>query len=466
MLAKNRYVKEDAPCKKWVRSRFNMLSTAQDGHLLLYNSFTGNIGAIPPDQKAEALAALGRNGVTGDLTGVVADMQEGGFLVPEGTDECRRAQFMLTKLRANGHLHLIIMPTEDCNFRCLYCYESFARGKMSSDIRQGIKTFVSNQTSHINQLLVSWFGGEPLIALDVIEELSKSFIEVTEACSVPFKAVMTTNGYNLTPENLSRLLDWHVRAIQVTIDGLGEDHDRLRTLKEGGPTFEVIWDNLRAAKQLDKQFNIAIRVNLAPGSVSRIDPFLTRLQEELAGDPRFSVFFRTAGHWGGPNDHLIEVCDSVTADKLPLQTGAKALQMNLPIGDIEFNFMRPSGSVCYAAHPNSFVIGANGSIYKCTVALDNHINHVGQLNPDGTMDLDMDKFALWVTSDGEHDPACVGCFFRPSCHGAACPMHRIDSGKPPCPMHKRNIKSLLELAYEQSIKFPELGHDGSFSAPD
>jgi uncharacterized protein len=35
-------------------------------------------------------------------------------------------------------LHLILMPTEACNFRCVYCYETFALKEMKPDVVAGV----------------------------------------------------------------------------------------------------------------------------------------------------------------------------------------------------------------------------------------------------------------------------------------------------------------------------------------
>jgi uncharacterized protein len=51
--------------------------------------------------------------------------------------------------------------------------------------------------------------------------------------------------------------------------------------------------------------------------------------------------------------------------------------------------------MCYASKPNSFLIRPNGQIRKCTVALDDPINNVGYLNPDGTLEIDNDVLRQW-----------------------------------------------------------------------
>src|SRR5688572_26691637 len=99
------------------------------GQWLIYNSFTGSIGAIPKEQESEILDIL-RSG-SGDINSTVAkDLARKGFIVPKGVDEKRRAALLKHKRQAARSLQLILMPTEECNFRCVYCYESFARGTM------------------------------------------------------------------------------------------------------------------------------------------------------------------------------------------------------------------------------------------------------------------------------------------------------------------------------------------------
>ena len=44
---------------------------------------------------------------------------------------------------SNEYLHLIVLPTEKCNFRCTYCYEDFLNGKMPLDTHKKIYLDIS-----------------------------------------------------------------------------------------------------------------------------------------------------------------------------------------------------------------------------------------------------------------------------------------------------------------------------------
>ena len=73
---------------------------------------------------------------------------------------------VLTEVLAADVLHLILLPTEACNFRCTYCYEDFRLGRMSEDVVRGVEALLSRRAEGLARLEISWFGGEPLAAGD------------------------------------------------------------------------------------------------------------------------------------------------------------------------------------------------------------------------------------------------------------------------------------------------------------
>ena len=53
------------------------------------------------------------------------------------------------KSLTNERLKLILFPTEQCNFRCLYCYEDYQLPRMSNEIVGSIKLFLKKKNSII-----------------------------------------------------------------------------------------------------------------------------------------------------------------------------------------------------------------------------------------------------------------------------------------------------------------------------
>src|SRR5882672_11088607 len=116
-------------------------------------------------------------------------------------------------------LNLILFSTEKCNFRCFYCYEDFKLGKMPSSIQEGIIQLLNRRAPTLRNLELSWFGGEPLLAVDVIENLCTSALSLAASNGFLYRSNITTNGFHLTHELAERLSGLGVNFYQITLDG-------------------------------------------------------------------------------------------------------------------------------------------------------------------------------------------------------------------------------------------------------
>lgn len=437
---------------KYVPSKFNALSKTDDGGVILYNSYTGAIVDFTDKEKAEVMDSLKRSGTESLDSDVKKALFDNGFIVPEHVDEKRRAEYLHQSMHRTDMLHLILMTTEQCNFRCTYCYETFARGKMTDETKNGIKELVKERANTLNNLHISWFGGEPLLELGIIEELSNTFIAEAKEHEIDYSADIVTNGFFLTKEVFENLLSWEVRQYMVTIDGVQAVHDRRRHMAGGQGTFERIIENLKAIREVDGQFDMTIRVNFDEDNLQETDDLIQFLKEYFADDKRFGLFFRPVGRWGGEHNDDIPTCTHITANKKIWEFTETAMDEGLSMSNMVTNSLMPTASVCYAAKPNAMVIGSNGQLYKCTTVLDEEVNKVGHLHADGTMELDYDKIASWVMSGEEKDSVCQSCFYRPACQGNHCPWYRVVSGERPCPSEKKNIKKVLNLVWKNSLQ--------------
>ncbi|HET9252968.1 MAG TPA: radical SAM protein, partial [Candidatus Eisenbacteria bacterium] len=77
----------------------------------------------------------------------------------------------LARCLSSRRLHLILFSTEACNFRCVYCYETFQYKKMEPWVAEGVKRLLERRMPGLDVLELSWFGGEPLLAKDIIEDV-------------------------------------------------------------------------------------------------------------------------------------------------------------------------------------------------------------------------------------------------------------------------------------------------------
>ncbi|MBI0580088.1 radical SAM protein [Neobacillus cucumis] len=435
----------------YVPSRFNAISRTDDNGVVLFNSYTGAITYFSDEEKESVLSSLKRDDIDILENEIQKDLYNNGFLVSSYVDEKRRAQFLHQSLHRTDIMHLILLPTEACNFRCTYCYETFERGKMNRKIINGLKAFVQEKKANLSRLHISWFGGEPLVSIDVIEELSIYFLSITKENNIQYSCDLVTNGYLLTKEVFQRLLSWNINQFMITIDGIGEVHDNRRPLLGGGKSFGKIIDNLIAIKDVPDSFDITIRTNFDESNLQEASKLTEFLKENFADDSRFGIMYRPVGRWGGKNDDDLPVCSRTMSNKKIWELTDEAITQGLSMSPMVIESLMPSASVCYAAKPHSLVVGSDGQLYKCTLSLDEDFNKVGKIQEDGSLELDYDKIASWVTSGEETDEVCQSCFYRPACQGNHCPLYRIRTGERPCPYEKRNIKKALNLIWKNSL---------------
>ena len=294
-------------------------------------------------------------------------------------------------------LNLTILPTEQCNFRCFYCYESFKLGKMSKETSDSILKLVQKRASTLKILTIGWFGGEPLMAKDIVLSLSKEFKELSKKFNFTYSASITTNGYYLDSNLFDTLVENGLSSYQITLDGDKETHNKTRVLSNQEGTFDEIWNNLLSIKKSSANFDILLRIHYSPENLKNIKDFSKVLDKEFGQDNRFKVYFKNISTLGSCNDESLSTFNSEESDEIQKD-------LNSLIDDVDT--VTEDDYVCYASEANTFIIRSNGDISKCTVALDEEVNIIGKLNSNGELELNQDKCKLWSiglqTENREH----------------------------------------------------------------
>lgn len=432
--------------KEWKLSCYTSVIRCHSGDLLLHNSFMGAIARIHAHQSVAIERFLQQGVKEADLSNqALKELCEGGFFVPSNLDERKVVGEILSKERESISYNLIVLPHEGCNFRCIYCYEKFERGKMRPDVIYGLKAFVNRKVKEYKELKVSWFGGEPLLARDVIYELSDSFIDSCEQNGVTYSSSMTTNGYFLTADTVDALLKRKIKGFQVTLDGPETIHNNNRKLAGGGETYKNILKNLIDMRNRDEEFLVRIRVNFNNASVPLLERWIIdEITPLFANDPRFVLSPEYIGKWGGPNDSTLDVCNPELAS--PIKFGLIEKSLALGFSDkIAKRFLMSHGNVCYAGRESSIVVGSNGVVYKCTVEFDDPRNAVGRLTSNGQLVINQKLWNMWTQLEGKDTSWCDSCWFFPTCQGRKCPRTAMNENKPLCPMTRREYETLVKL---------------------
>jgi uncharacterized protein len=327
------------------------------------------------------------------------------------------------------HLNLIVLPTEKCNFRCTYCYENFEVGRMKGWVVEAIKKLLVTRSGDLDSLSLSWFGGEPLLAKNIVLDISSYATELALAHRIHYAANMTTNGFFLDLATAEALLAAGVNFYQVSLDGYAEDHDSTRLAANGTGTFDRIIGNLRAIRDSDLALTVLLRCHFSPDSLPKLDRLIAFLNTEFCGDMRFRVYFKSIERLGGKNDAGITRFSESAEHEVIAH-----LVSRLSVPQQAYDLPEDEQYVCYAAKPNSLMIRADGSLGKCTVALYDTRNSLGHILPDGTLEIDVSKLRLWARGFASLNPDELACPYSVMNGGSISNAAQVDGGLVAAPL--------------------------------
>lgn len=304
----------------------------------------------------------------------------------------------------NDRLQLILLPTEQCNFRCTYCYEDFSIGRMSPATIQAVKRLIDRRMDSLRFLSVGWFGGEPLLARGVVEDIAGHIVRSAAARpDLRYDGEMTTNGYLLDTPAVERLAELGIRSFQISLDGPEQVHDRTRVRANGKGSFNQIWRNLLAIRDGTVPTTVLLRVHLTPDNVPVMPDFLRKVRDTFLSDKRFRVLLKPVEHLGGPNDDITGIIPEEDRPKTLAELESIVLE------GADSNSLYSGPQICYASRPNSLMIRADGRVGKCTVALTDPANTIGQLLPDGRLQIDNAHLSTWLRGWQSRDWEELAC---------------------------------------------------------
>ncbi|MBN2617908.1 MAG: radical SAM protein [Spirochaetales bacterium] len=425
-----------------LESKYNTI-VMDEGEMILYNSFSGSIVKFGKEYQTEVYDILNGNDKYRYDSEVVKYLYDNKFISHSHEDQKNQVEVMRLEKIVNNNLHIIIMPTEQCNFRCSYCYESFIGKKMNEDTQNGIIEFIRRNVHYYRGLHISWYGGEPLLALDVIKNISEKAKQICKNSRRTFTTSITTNGFLLTLETFKKLQKYNLVNVQITLDGLMKTHDQQRKLANGEPTFTTILENLLEIKNNIKSAiqRIIIRTNVTKEIYDQFDEYLKYYGSIFNSDSRFTFLIRPAGDWGG--EAVKEISSELMDYNEFNHVYQKIINSKYKI-NVQFfeDFLQPTGSVCSAGLKNQFLIRSDGRVNKCTCILDDDENQIGYLQDNGVMILDDDKYCNWISYEQRQE--CHECYLYGACLGSGCPV-RVKNKKLPraCGFEKMYIKDTL-----------------------
>lgn len=177
-------------------SIYNIVLLRNENEIIINNTLSGAIVSLPPEFLSESYP----NELSEEEKNILLSE---GIIVDNRIDE-------FNKVICNEHtliweqdhdVAITIAPTMLCNYRCAYCFEdlnstTFPKTTMTQQTADSVIKSLEDRILDLQggKLHITWFGGEPLLAIDLIRFISAELIKCCKANSVEYTASIITNG--------------------------------------------------------------------------------------------------------------------------------------------------------------------------------------------------------------------------------------------------------------------------------
>lgn len=344
-----------------------------------------------------------------------AKLKELGFIIDSSRDELSELRFENKKEAfSSRELFLMIYPTQDCNLKCWYCYESHvANSVMSEDVQKRIICNIKRQVelNTFDSLRVAFFGGEPMLNFKAVAyELAVNLKNIVSKAGKSFQTFFVTNATLIGSDEIDMLKEINP-YFQITLDGNRAKHNSVRVRKDCiEPTYDSI---INAIKGIIKQIYlpgnysqpiITIRINYDNNTLATI----SELASDLGDIPRSAIMIHLERVW--QTKHLV----TDVQRKLLIETIQSLLSQGFYVSHGCFGNKRVS---CPAEKMNYFIVNYDGSLFRCNgrtltpETKEGYLGNIGEIVWNETIQSQRQGLATFENN------RCLQCKMLPRCMG-------------------------------------------------
>lgn len=158
--------------------------------------------------------------------------------------------------------------TRRCNLRCIHCYSQSDGQAPVGELNTQEALAVIQDLSCFGSPVLLLSGGEPLLRPDL-------FLLAERAKELGMRVVLSTNGTLIDPKVARRLQAIGVSYVGISLDGLGQHHDRFRGAKGA---FESAMAGVRNCQEVG--LKVGLRFTMHRGNVGEIPGIFQLVEKE------------------------------------------------------------------------------------------------------------------------------------------------------------------------------------------
>lgn len=184
-----------------------------------------------------------------------------------------------------------VILTEACNLSCSYCYEKRKSPEtMSLDTAKAAVDFMAANSEVGAKNSIMWFGGEPLLNLDVLEQIVPYTANVLPKCD----QLVITNGTLMSERILALFTNNPGLRLQLSWDGMPKYQDATRGKSEDFEANITAWNSLRC--------HIDVHVQIVPDMLPGLFENVMYIHGKI---PRAHIVLRPIGEADGWTDEKV-----------------------------------------------------------------------------------------------------------------------------------------------------------------
>ncbi|HTM24175.1 MAG TPA: radical SAM protein [Vicinamibacterales bacterium] len=446
------------------RNEIFLMNTFTDAQLMVSRDVVDLLDRL--DAGAAAVSAEHRE--------ALEQLTANGFVVADREIERRDLRAFFRDVRESSDtLKITVLTTLQCNFACDYCiqgdhgdYNKHA-AKMSMEMAARVAAWAEGRLDAVGpkRLIVTFFGGEPLLNMPVLYYLAERLHASAAARGVEILINIITNGLLLSRDMVERLNPLGLNGIKITLDGDREAHNRSRPLRGGQGTFDRIVANMREVAHLTR---IAVGGNFDVDSVDAYPALLDFLASEEFAPKLSKVTFKPVIREKVAVSRGLIPLTAVSAEGKPLNgacmtsagTGVSRVCDTCNFVDEKMAFLREETKKrgfstadgvhmgpCEIHKEHAYTIGPDGSLFACPGFAGEALQSTGHI--DGRQEdfrsqalKNFERLSAWEM--------CHDCAFIPVCAGGCAVASHNELGDMHAPnCHKPSFEAgLVALAHD------------------
>jgi uncharacterized protein len=422
---------------------------AADGapHLFLANG--SRVFAVDDEVVAALWSAMGEGGSA--VTDVLARF---GLAMPNFIRDAPPEEF---ETRA-----LSLAVAQKCNLGCTYCYaDGGAFGEtprnMPLDVALAAVDAFLREAHAGARYNLAFLGGEPLANRTVLHAAVERARRWSAATGADVGFSITTNGTLVTAEDAAFFAAERF-AVTVSVDGVGETHDRQRPLKGGRGSFSRIVERLKPLLRAHGA-QVTARVTVTPQNLELKETLAGLLDLGFSG-VGFSPMLRSPRGVGEMDSDQLSrflgemiACGELAEARLGDGGSCGFLNLMTALQEIHKGTHRPYPCGAGAGY---VAASADGDIYACHRFVGDEAAAMGSV----ALGVDRRRQAEWLAVRHVHrQEPCHACWARYLC-GGGCHHEAIGRGRVACDYIRGWLNFCLQAYTRLRDKRPDL-----FAAP-